>query len=115
MFIILNIFLLKYIHKIKTNPYNCEYSDIVIDKINHNIFIMNMRSGGTGKSYLIHTILTVVRKLTSDEKVNMAMPSGVAAYNIGSVTLHGLLGLQETNGKTSTLFRNIQINCTSTN
>lgn len=102
--------MLKYIHKIKTNPYNCEYSDIVIDKINHNIFIMNMRSGGTGKSYLIHTILTVVRKLTSDEKVNMAMPSGVAAYNIG-----GLLGLKETNGKTSTLFRNIQKKCISTN
>ena len=76
---------------------------------------MNMRSGGTGKSYLINTILTMVRKLTSNKTVNMAVPSGVAAYNISGVTLHGLLGLKETNGKTSTLFRNIQKKCISTN
>ena len=64
--------------------HNSEYGDIVIDETK--------------------------RKLTSDEKINLAMPSGVAAYNIG-----GLFGLKETNGKTSTLFRNIQKKCISTN
>ena len=53
-----------------------------------------MGAGGTGKSYLINTILTMVRELTqSNETVKVAAPSGGAAYNIGGCTVHRLLGV----------------------
>ena len=45
-------------------------------------------TAGTGKSYLIHCL-----RLLLQHRVHMAAPTGVAAFNIGGKTLHGLLKL----------------------
>ena len=53
-----------------------------------------MGSGGTGKSYLINTIVTVIREWTGcNGSVSVNAPSGGAAYNIGGCTLHRTLGI----------------------
>ena len=51
--------------------------------------------GGTGKSYIINTILTIVRKMTKrNTTILVGAPSGAAAYNVQGSTLHHLLGIQ---------------------
>ena len=45
-------------------------------------------TAGTGKSYLIHCL-----RLLLDNRVHVAAPTGVAAFNIGGHTLHSLLSL----------------------
>jgi hypothetical protein len=53
-----------------------------------------MGCGGTGKSYIINTILTIVRKMTrSNTTLLIAAPSGSAAFNVQGSTLHHLLGI----------------------
>ena len=50
--------------------------------------------GGTGKSYVINTILTIIRKLTKrNTTILVGAPSGAAAYNHQGSTLHHLLGI----------------------
>ncbi len=51
-----------------------------------------MGCGGTGKSFIINTILTLVRKMTrSNNTVLVGAPSGSAAYNVQGSMLHHLL------------------------
>ena len=51
-----------------------------------------MGCGGTGKSFIINTILTLVRKMTrSNNTVLVGAPSGLAAYNVQGLMLHHLL------------------------
>ena len=51
-----------------------------------------MGCGGTGKSSIINTILTLVRKMTrSNNTVLVGAPLGPAAYNVQGSTLHHLL------------------------
>jgi hypothetical protein len=53
-----------------------------------------MGCGGTGKSYIINTILTMVRQMTkSNSTVIVGAPSGSAAFNVQGSTLHHLLGI----------------------
>ena len=57
-----------------------------------------MGSGGTGKSFIINTIISMVRSLTdSNGTVQVAVPSGGAAFNVQSSTIHNLLGVTVTN------------------
>lgn len=50
--------------------------------------------GGTGKSFIINTLVTLVRELTkTNDAVKIAAPSGGAAYNVGGCTLHRCFGL----------------------
>ncbi len=54
-----------------------------------------MGCGGTGKSYIIITILTIVRKYTKrNTTILVGAPSGAAAYNVQGSTLHHLLGIR---------------------
>ena len=47
--------------------------------------------GGSGKSFLIHQITTIIRKMFNrNETVETAAFTGSAAYNIGGKTLHSL-------------------------
>jgi hypothetical protein len=51
--------------------------------------------GGTGKSYIINTILTIVRKLTKrNATILVGAPSGAAAYNVQGSTQHHLPGIE---------------------
>ena len=56
-----------------------------------------MGAGGTGKSHMINTIITVIRELTgANDSICVAGPSGRASYNIGGSTLHKLFQLSST-------------------
>jgi hypothetical protein len=53
-----------------------------------------MGCGGTGKSHIINTIIGMVRTLTnSNNTVQIAAPSGAAAFNVQGSTLHSLLNI----------------------
>lgn len=63
--------------------------------------------GGTGKSFLIHTIRAKVNELWKDNKdyrrCALAAPTGLAAFNIEGVTVHRLFQLPiEHDSRTST-------------
>ena len=51
--------------------------------------------GGTGKSFLIETIKALVNSLWSSDNLlcGIAAPTGLAAFNVGGVTLHRLFQL----------------------
>lgn len=50
--------------------------------------------GGTGKSFIINTIIAMVRRLTScNDTVQVAAPSGAAAFNVQGSTIHRLLSV----------------------
>ena len=54
-----------------------------------------MGSGGTGKSFIINTIISMIRTLTcSNDTVQIAAPSGAAAFNVQGSTIHNLLGVR---------------------
>ena len=62
--------------------------------------------GGTGKSFLIHTIRAMVNELWKDNKDSvrcaLAAPTGQAVFNIDGVTVHRLFRLPiEHDSKTS--------------
>jgi hypothetical protein len=67
-----------------------------------------MGCGGTGKSYVINTIISMIRKLTScNNSVQIAAPSGAAAYNVQGSTIHRLLrvGVRNPEKKLSDKFK----------
>lgn len=50
-------------------------------------------AGGSGKSVVINTIVTVIRKMFNmDDVVKVAAPTGTAAFNVGGETFHHMLG-----------------------
>ena len=50
--------------------------------------------GGCGKSLIINTVISIVRKLTkTNDTVKVAAPSGNAAWNVQGCTLHSLLNI----------------------
>ena len=63
--------------------------------------------GGTGKSFLIETIRSLVKEIwkgnaSDDTTCAVAAPTGLAAYNVGGVTVHRLFQLPiEHEGRTA--------------
>jgi hypothetical protein len=67
--------------------------------------------GGTGKSYIIHTILIIVRKMTKrNTTILVVAPLGAAVYNVQGSTLHHLPGIGDLGLKTTSLKR-LETNC----
>jgi hypothetical protein len=61
-------------------------------------------SGGSGKSFLISTLASFIRKtFPSGDSISVAVtaPTGLAAVNIGGITLHRLLLLPVEHGRTA--------------
>ncbi len=53
-----------------------------------------MGCGGTGKSFIINTIISIVWKLTQkNSSIQVGAPTGSAAFNVQGSTLHRLLGI----------------------
>ena len=51
-----------------------------------------MGGGGTGKSFLINTIVSFIQTYTQcNDSITVAGPSGGAAFNVGGETTHSLL------------------------
>ena len=69
------------------------------------MFVSGVR--GTGKSFLIETVRSLVKEIWKDDASNdticaVAAPTGLAAYNVGGVTVHRLYQLPiEHEGKTA--------------
>lgn len=54
-----------------------------------------MGEGGTGKSFLIHLLKTIVNTLFPSSKTSVSgAPTGAAAFNILSTTIHALFGIK---------------------
>ena len=50
--------------------------------------------GGTGKSHIVNTLISIVRRYTNcNDTIWVASPTGGAAYNIGGFTIHRCLNL----------------------
>ena len=50
--------------------------------------------GGTGKSFIINTLISIIRKYTNcNDSVKVAAPSGGAAYNVQGCTMHRCFSL----------------------
>ena len=53
-----------------------------------------MGCGGTGKSFIINTIISIIRQLTQkNSSIQVGAPTGSAAFNVEGSTLHRLLGI----------------------
>jgi hypothetical protein len=64
------------------------------DKVYVPIRATIMRCGGTGKSYIINMILTIIRNTTGSNATSLiGAPSGAAAFNVQGSRLHHLLGI----------------------
>ena len=76
--------------------------DTVVKFPNNDLFYKPMRatimgSAGTRKSFIINTIISMVRKLTSsNDPVQIAAPTGAAAFNVQGSTIHNFLGVRVT-------------------
>lgn len=56
--------------------------------------------GGSGKSVVIHTIVTLMRKMFDcDDVVRVVAPTGSAAFNVGGTTIHNLVGENANEGE----------------
>ena len=88
-------------HQRKHESNDCKCKDI---KPLH-MFVSGV--GGTGKSFLIETIRSLVKEMWKDDAGDdticaVATPTGLAAYNVGVVTVHRLFQLPiEHKGKTA--------------
>ena len=52
-------------------------------------------SGGTGKAFIINTIISMVRTLTcNNDTVQIDAPSGAVVFNVQGLTIHNLLGVR---------------------
>ncbi len=71
-----------------------------------------MGCGGTGKSFIINTIISIVRNMTQmNDTVTVGAPSGAAAYNLQGSTLHRLLRINVSRPEekvTGTALENLQ-------
>jgi hypothetical protein len=71
-----------------------------------------MDCGGTGKSFIINTIISIVRNMTQmNDTVKVGAPSGAAAYNVQGSTLNRLLEINVSRPEekiTGTALENLQ-------
>ena len=53
-----------------------------------------MGCAGTGKSFILNTIISIVRTMTQlNDSILVGAPTGAAAFNVQGSTLHCLLGI----------------------
>jgi hypothetical protein len=71
--------------------------DTVVNFLNNNtkykpLQAIVMGCGGTGKSFIINTIISIVQKvMQQNDMIQVGAPTGAAAFNIQESTLHRLL------------------------
>ena len=76
------------LHQVKheSREYSCTFKPL-------RMFVSGV--GGTGKSFLIHALKCLIDSLwkTDDLTCAIAAPTGLAAFNVGGVTIHRLFQL----------------------
>jgi hypothetical protein len=67
---------------------------LINNKAYVTIFATIMGCGGTGKSYIINTILTIIKNITGSNATSfIGAPTGTAAFNVQGSMLYHLLGI----------------------
>lgn len=72
----------------------------------HNIFYTG--SAGTGKSVLLREMIKVLKKKYGPERVAVTASTGLAACNIGGITVHSFAGIGLGNGDVTKLYRKVR-------
>ncbi len=73
--------------------------DTIVNFLNNDTKYKPLRAtvmgcGGTGKSFIINTIISIVWKLTQkNSSIQVGAPLGSTAFNVQGSTLHCLLGI----------------------
>lgn len=84
-----------------------EQEDVIrLAEARHNIFYTG--SAGTGKSVLLREMIKVLKKMYGSEQVAVTASTGLAACNIGGVTLHSFAGVGLGNGEVTKLYRKVR-------
>ena len=65
-------------------------------------------AAGTGKSFLLKKIITVLKSLHGEKKVAVTALTGIAANNINGTTLHSFAGIGLGTASLSELIQKIQ-------
>ncbi|AQZ18340.1 PIF1 (YML061C) [Zygosaccharomyces parabailii] len=72
----------------------------------HNIFYTGC--AGTGKSVLLREMIKILKKKYGADQVAVTASTGLAACNIGGVTLHSFTGVGLGNGDVTKLYRKVR-------
>lgn len=74
----------------------------------HNIFYTG--SAGTGKSLLLRKLITNLKEQHPPDTIGVTASTGLAAYNIGGMTINSYTGIGLGKGKVEDMLRNIKRN-----
>ncbi|EDO16101.1 hypothetical protein Kpol_1001p13 [Vanderwaltozyma polyspora DSM 70294] len=84
-----------------------EQEDIIkLAEKGFNIFYTG--SAGTGKSVLLREMIKALRNKYGHEKVAVTASTGLAACNIGGITVHSFAGIGLGNGDTNNLYKKVR-------
>lgn len=72
----------------------------------HNIFYTG--SAGSGKSVLLREMIKILKRKYGDDQVAVTASTGLAACNIGGVTVHSFAGVGLGNGEVTKLYRKVR-------
>lgn len=79
---------------------------IELAKQGHNMFYTG--SAGTGKSVLLRELIKTLKEMHGPEKVAVTASTGLAACNIGGITVHSFAGIGLGQGDATNLYRKIR-------
>lgn len=84
-----------------------EQEDVIrLAEAGHNIFYTG--SAGTGKSVLLREMIKVLKDIYGHDQVAVTASTGLAACNIGGVTLHSFAGVGLGNGEVTNIYRKVR-------
>ncbi|QLL32414.1 hypothetical protein HG536_0C05830 [Torulaspora globosa] len=84
-----------------------EQEDVIrLAEAGHNIFYTG--SAGTGKSVLLREMIKVLKEIYGHDQVAVTASTGLAACNIGGVTLHSFAGVGLGTGEVTNIYRKVR-------
>lgn len=93
--------------KVKTITLSKEQNNVIeLARLGYNIFYTG--SAGTGKSLLLKSLIKALKKQHPDGSVAVTASTGLAACNIGGMTLHSLTGIGLGKGDARTLLKRVK-------
>ncbi|VUG19789.1 DEBR0S5_12046g1_1 [Brettanomyces bruxellensis] len=93
--------------KVKTITLSEEQNAVIeLARLGYNIFYTG--SAGTGKSLLLKSLIKALRKQHSEGSVAVTASTGLAACNIGGMTLHSFAGIGLGNGDSAALLKKVK-------
>lgn len=94
--------------KIKVPIYLSREQESIIDLANKGYNIFYTGSAGTGKSVLLREIIKKLKFKYGHEEVAVTASTGLAACNIGGITVHSFSGIGLGRGEANTLYKKVR-------